>query len=73
MMYVDIELLSGMYIDAIIYDMSGREVKNLFSDYVKAGKHQLGFNKLALSSGNYVLQVKSESTILINEKIIVQR
>lgn len=73
MMYIDIELLSGMYIDAIIYDMSGREVKNLFSDYVKAGKHQLGFNKLALSSGNYVLQVKSESTILINEKIIVQR
>lgn len=72
MMYVDIELQEGLFLDAIVYDMNGRAVKNLFSDYVKAGKHQLGFNKLALPSGQYILHVKSESNIIINEKIIVQ-
>lgn len=73
MMYVDIEIDEAVFINAIVYDMSGREVKNLFSDYVKPGKHQLGFNKHALPSGQYILHVKSESNILINEKIIVQR
>ena len=73
MMYVDIEIDEAVFINAIVYDMSGRKVKNLFSDYVKPGKHQLGFNKHALPSGQYILHVKSESNILINEKIIVQR
>ena len=72
MMYVDIEINEAKFLNAIVYNMNGREVKNLFSDYVKAGKHQLGFNKHALPSGQYILHVKSESNILINEKIIVQ-
>lgn len=73
MMYVELELLEGTMLTGVIYDMQGRAVKTLFTDYVKPGKHELGFNKLALSSGQYILQVKSDSELLINEKIIIQR
>ena len=73
MMYVQIELVEGKVLTGVIFDMQGREVKTLFTDYVKPGKHELGFNKLALASGQYFLQVKSDSEILINEKIIIQR
>jgi len=72
MMYVDIEMPQGDMVKARIYDMQGREVKSLFVDYVKAGRHQLGFDKFALSAGQYILKVTTDQKILINEKIIVQ-
>ena len=72
MMYVDIEMPQGDMVEARIYEMQGREVKSLFVDYVKAGRHQLGFDKFALSAGQYILKVTTDQKILINEKIIVQ-
>jgi PKD repeat protein len=73
MIYADLDLPVGDFLIATVYDLQGQVVKILFQDNVKAGKHQLSFNKLALASGQYVLQIKSESKIYINEKIIVQR
>ncbi|GAB5539652.1 MAG: hypothetical protein Salg2KO_17550 [Salibacteraceae bacterium] len=73
MMYVDFELTSGALIDIEIYDITGRVVKNLHQDYTRAGVHRIGFNKLALPSGNYVLRIRTNNQILLDEKIIVQR
>lgn len=43
-----------------IYDMLGREVKTLVSNFVNAGAHEVNFNGSDLSSGVYFYKLESE-------------
>lgn len=70
---VEIDVPEPAHIQARIYDINGREVKVLYDDNLKPGKHRLSFNKLALSSGHYILQIKRNNEVTHHEKIIVQR
>ena len=67
--YIDNE--DWAQVDINIIDIQGRVVKAMYSDQMKPGVHRLTFNKLALSSGQYVVQVRRNGQITKNEKIIV--
>jgi hypothetical protein len=59
-------------VEISILDGSGRNVKLLLKDMSEEGKNVFSFNKGALSTGIYFLQIKSENTILANEKIVIE-
>lgn len=69
-LYFDLNEMTDLQIEII--DMNGKIVKELYSGEGKAGHNQFTFNKAMLSQGIYFLQVKSSTTTIANEKIIIQ-
>jgi len=59
------------FLEVEIWDMTGRLIKKLYSDYAPAGSVHLSFNKEALGQGTYLLQVKTGQKIITHEKILV--
>lgn len=68
---IEFELLERMDVNVNIYDVNGRLVKVLLSDNLKAGTKTLHFNRNALSSGTYFINVTSNDRTLAHEKLIV--
>ncbi|MEX2597908.1 MAG: T9SS type A sorting domain-containing protein [Salibacteraceae bacterium] len=58
--------------DISIIDIQGREVRKMYNDRMKPGVHKLTFNKLAMSAGTYIVQVRRNGEIVQHEKVIVQ-
>jgi hypothetical protein len=54
-----------------ILDINGRVVKTLYSDTPKVGENKLTFNKGALNSGTYFVNISTSTKILKNEKLII--
>lgn len=71
LVYVYIENENWAQVDINILDIQGRVVKAMYSDQMKPGVHRMTFNKLALPSGQYIVQVRRNGQITKNEKIIV--
>ncbi len=59
-------------VEIALIDGAGRMVKLLLKDKAEEGKNLFSFNKGVLSNGIYFLQIKSENTILANEKIVIE-
>ena len=55
-----------------LIDIAGKVVKVLYNDAVKKGENMFSFNKGALTSGIYFLNIKTNSKILRNEKIVIK-
>jgi hypothetical protein len=55
-----------------ILDMQGKVVKELYSTTAEAGENVFSFNKANLSSGTYFVHVNSKSTLIKNEKIVIE-
>ncbi len=72
LVHFDMDVQHPARINATIFDINGREVKVLFDDHLKPGKHRLSFNKLALPAGQYMVRILSNDQILRHEKLIVQ-
>ncbi|MBT3302793.1 MAG: T9SS type A sorting domain-containing protein [Bacteroidetes bacterium] len=71
MMTLEFSLQERAFISIKIIDMQGKVVRELYNDLTKKGKTILRFNKLALQSGNYLIQIIDGEKILKTEKIIV--
>jgi hypothetical protein len=54
-----------------ITDIEGKLLTTLFNGNIKSGKNLLTFNRNALSSGIYILSIKSDNASIITNKIIV--
>jgi hypothetical protein len=72
MFSIDFMVPSRQQVNISITDINGRLVRDLFTDHVKAGTNRLTFNRGALPSGQYILQINSNGQIISHEKIIVQ-
>jgi hypothetical protein len=59
-------------VEIAINDASGRRVKLLLKDMAEEGKNLFTFNKGALASGIYFLEIKSGKTNVANEKIVIE-
>ena len=68
---VDFVMQERADINVSIFDLDGRLVKVLLNDNLKPGNKTLHFNRNALSSGTYIINVTSNQNILANEKLIV--
>ena len=54
-----------------IIDMNGHLVKQLYRDTPRQGENRLTFNKGALPAGTYIISIKTNTQILVNETIVV--
>jgi|GEM_PF-6590128 len=54
-----------------VLDYQGRVVKLLYRDVPRSGENRLTFNKGALSAGTYFVRIRTNQSVLKNEKIIV--
>ncbi|MFM1876964.1 MAG: hypothetical protein RL266_2701 [Bacteroidota bacterium] len=68
---IEFEMLERANINVSIYDLEGKLVKVLLNDNLKPGVKTLHFNRNALSSGTYLINVTSNDKIISNEKLII--
>ena len=54
-----------------IFDMNGHLVRQLYRDTPRQGENRLTFNKEALPAGTYIISIKTNTKILVNETIVV--
>lgn len=54
-----------------IIDINGKVVRELYNDIPKNGLNTLSFNRSALPTGTYFVNIQTENKIIKNEKIIV--
>ncbi|MFN0201981.1 MAG: T9SS type A sorting domain-containing protein [Bacteroidia bacterium] len=60
------------FVTVRIFDMNAKEVMNLFSGTMPAGKHEYRYNLSTLNSGNYLYMVSSGKGFRV-EKICIQK
>ena len=58
---LDFSLTSAQKIEISLFDILGRLIKNISSEYVNAGLHQKRIDLKDMPNGNYLLHVKSEA------------
>ena len=68
--------VSGM-VSLKVYDISGKEVSNLFNDYLTPGNYSIKWNATdnfgnELSSGMYIYQLNTNSGILTNRMVLMR-
>lgn len=51
------------YVEISILDISGREVKSIFSGQLHKGRHQIRINNLNLPPGNYFIKLRNSKAI----------
>ncbi len=62
----------GTYNSLIIYNVLGREVETLVSEYMPAGKHEIIFNAEDLPSGVYFYQLKADTFVETRKMILIK-
>jgi len=66
------QLPTDVYVSLKIYDVLGSEVKNLVSDVMKAGKHEIEFNASTLSSGIYFYRLEAGNYMAAKKLILLK-
>lgn len=72
LVYIKIDNPETSHVDIRVVDMQGRLIRSMYSDVMRAGLHQLTFNKLAMSPGTYFVEIETDGKITQHEKVIVQ-
>jgi hypothetical protein len=68
---LDFELKQNKYLNFVLYDATGREVKVLMREYLKTGVQRFSFSLQPLAAGTYFLRVFSaDGEIQISQKLI---
>ena len=60
------------YLEITIYDLQGRLIESLYSDYALAGKQRVIWNADIYSSGVYLAQFKYESTLQTQKLLLMK-
>jgi len=68
---IEFEMRERMDVNVSIYDMEGKLVKLLLKDNMKPGIKTLNFNRNALASGTYIINVTSNEKTLAHEKLVI--
>ena len=55
-----------------LFDASGRLVRTLFDDELRASRNRIGFNRMMLPVGMYILRVEQEQAVLLSTKVSVR-
>ena len=71
MFHLEFELDVRTMLDIRIYDIQGREVKQLYYGKGKPGTNRFFFNKAALEAGTYIIKISDEKNEYVNQKIVV--
>ncbi|MGB9702819.1 MAG: FG-GAP-like repeat-containing protein [Candidatus Kapaibacteriota bacterium] len=66
------KLVSSDYVDISIYDLQGKLVQNVYSNYISGGKYNFNTNTTNLNSGYYILKLSSNK-FSSQKAFIIQR
>lgn len=69
---IDYSIPKASHVRIILYDVLGREVKTLVSEYRQAGNHTIKFSAEGISSGVYFYKLESGDTRLTKKLIILK-
>jgi hypothetical protein len=69
---INYQLRAANYVDLSIYDMLGKKIVTLVSEQQAAGKYQIEWNAGNLSSGNYLIVLKSGTDQKIIRAVLVR-
>lgn len=70
--YIKIDNQRTGHVNIRIVDVQGRTVRVFHDAVMRAGLHQLTFNKLAMSAGTYFVEVVRDGEQIQYEKVLVQ-
>ena len=60
------------FVELKVYDVLGRQVADLLNEVREAGSHKVLFNASYLSSGVYLYQLRSGSTVITNKFMLIK-
>lgn len=71
MMQVEFDLKKNEYLSFVLYDMSGKAVRTLLREYVKAGKQNFSFTPEPLPAGAYLLKIfNADGSFIVTRKVL---
>jgi hypothetical protein len=69
--YINVELPKSKYLTISLYDLLGRRIRQIASDYFEAGSHSLSFDVHDLSPGSYYIRLECPTGV-ITKSVIIQ-
>ncbi|MBS1493602.1 MAG: T9SS type A sorting domain-containing protein [Bacteroidetes bacterium] len=69
---IKFDLTKSGYISLKVYDMTGKEVQNLFNGVKEAGSYQLKFDGASLNSGIYFYKLMTNGTTITKSMVLVK-
>lgn len=69
---IRIELQRSQEVRLDVYDVSGRWIKTLKSDYLTAGMHHIAFDAIQLPSGQYFIVLQSGTERILTKVLLVK-
>ena len=69
---ISFQLPQASQVSLIVYDMNGRKVADLASDFYSAGRHVVSFDASNLSSGVYIYSLRA-GNMLLNRKMMLSK
>lgn len=69
---ISYDIPKDVFVTIKIYDISGREIKILVNEYIRAGRYIIGFNASGLSSGIYFCKIIAGNYIETKRMVLIK-
>lgn len=69
---IKFDLPKSSYTSLKLYDISGRLIKNLFSEFLEAGSYKYNFNAENISSGIYIYELSTSEVVTAKKMILIK-
>lgn len=69
---ISYDIPKDVFVTIKIYDISGREIKTLVNEYIRAGRYIIGFNASGLSSGIYFCKIIAGNYIETKRMVLIK-
>jgi hypothetical protein len=69
---IKFQIPSSGFVSLKVYDLLGREVSTLISEYKSAGNYEIEFSASELTSGIYVYQLRADNFIQTRKMILLR-
>ena len=69
---ISYDIPKDVFVTIKIYEISGREIKTLVNEYIRAGRYIIGFNASGLSSGIYFCKIIAGNYIETKRMVLIK-
>ncbi len=69
---ISYDIPKDVFVTIEIYDISGREIRTLVNEYIRAGRYIIGFNASGLSSGIYFCKIIAGNYIETKRMVLIK-
>jgi hypothetical protein len=65
-------LQNSGYVSIFVFDLAGREISQIESGFLNSGIHERNWNSKGLSSGVYIIRLKTQDNILAKRVAVIK-